>query len=54
VIRGFEAIHLAAALELRTIDDKTIEVRFCSFDGRQNEAARGEDLRVLEFQGRTP
>src|SRR5205823_3969117 len=32
VIRGFDAIHLAAALELRTVEDKSIEVTFCSFD----------------------
>ena len=49
VIRGFDAIHLAAALELRTAGDKTIEVTFCSFDDRQNEAARVEDLTVVEF-----
>lgn len=48
VIRGFDAIHLAAALELRSIDDKPIEVTFCSFDDRQNEAARAEHLVVVE------
>jgi len=50
VIRGFDAIHLAAALELRTIDDKAIEVTFCSFDDRQNDAARAEDLAVVESE----
>ena len=49
VIRGFDAIHLAAALELRTIEDKAIEVTFCSFDDRQNDAARAEDLRIVEL-----
>jgi predicted nucleic acid-binding protein len=49
VIRGFDAIHLAAALELRTIEDKAIDLTFCSFDARQNEAARAEALRVVEF-----
>jgi predicted nucleic acid-binding protein len=49
IIRGFDAIHLAAALELRTIDEKSFEVTFCSFDDRQNEAARLEDLTVPEF-----
>src|SRR5262249_57496100 len=48
VIRGFDAIHLAAALELRSVDDTVAEVTFCSFDQRQNDAARGEDLIVLE------
>ena len=47
VLRGFDAIHLAAALELRTMDDKPIDVTFCSFDDRQNEAARAEDLLVV-------
>jgi predicted nucleic acid-binding protein len=47
VIRGFDAIHLAAALELRTTDDHAIEVTFCSFDDRQNDAARAEDLIVV-------
>ena len=48
VIRGFDAIHLAAALELQT--DKTIKVTFCSFDDRQKEAARAEDLLVIEAE----
>jgi len=47
VIRGFDAIHLAAALEIRTVL-KTIEVTFCSFDDRQNKAARVEALVVVE------
>jgi uncharacterized protein len=51
VIRGFDAIHLAAALELRTSDDTPIEVTFCSFDDRQNDAARAEDLAVVEREG---
>lgn len=49
VIRGFDAIHLAAALELRSIGEKPIDVTFCSFDDRQNEAARAEDLIVVEL-----
>ena len=48
VIRGFDAIHLAAALELRGVDERVPEVTFCSFDERQNDAARAEDLIVLE------
>lgn len=50
VIRGFDAIHLAAALELRRAAHKPIEVTFCSFDERQNEAARAEDLTVVEVE----
>ena len=48
VIRGFDAIHLAAALELRTPAGEAIETIFCSFDDRRNEAARAEDLIVVE------
>jgi predicted nucleic acid-binding protein len=48
VICGFDAIHLAAALELRTIGNKAVDVTFCSFDDRQNHAARAEDLTVIE------
>lgn len=50
VIRGFDAIHLAAALELRSIGEKPIAVTFCSFDHRQNDAARAEDLIVESVQ----
>ena len=48
VIRGFDAIHLAAAVELGSVDVELAEVAFCSFDERQNDAARAEDLAVLE------
>jgi predicted nucleic acid-binding protein len=44
IIRGFDAIHLAAAIELRTIHDPPLDVTFCSFDDRQNEAALAEGL----------
>ena len=50
VIRGFDAIHLAAALELRTGENKAIEIAFCSFDDRQNAAARAENLKVFESE----
>ena len=50
VIRGFDAIHLAAALELRAAGGEGIEVTFCSFDERQNDAARAENLAVVEPQ----
>src|SRR5262249_9283263 len=48
VIRGFDAIHLAAALEVRTSAGPPAEVTFCSFDARQNEAARAENLFIVE------
>jgi len=48
VIRGFDAIHLAAALELRTGENKAIEIAFCSFDDRQNAAAHAENLKIFE------
>jgi predicted nucleic acid-binding protein len=48
VIRGFDAIHLAAALEVRASATETAKLWFCSFDTRQNEAARAEGLVVLE------
>ena len=48
VIRGFDAIHLAAALELRAAGGEGIEVTFCSFDERQNDAAQAENLAVVE------
>ena len=47
VIRGFDAIHLAAALELRAIDETEVNVTFCSFDDRQNTAAQAEALQVI-------
>jgi predicted nucleic acid-binding protein len=49
VLRGFDAIHLAAALELRTAGDKELEIAFCSFDDRQNAAALAEALKVFEL-----
>jgi hypothetical protein len=48
IIRGFDAIHLAAALELRTAAGEPVEVIFCSFDDRQNKAALAEDLVIVE------
>ena len=43
VIRGFDAVHLAAAVEVQA----HAEVVFCSFDKRQAAAARAERLKVL-------
>ena len=48
VIRGFDAIHLAAAIELRSAASRPIDVAFCSFDDRQNKAARAEGFIVIE------
>jgi predicted nucleic acid-binding protein len=45
-MRGFDAIHLAAALQLTT-DDQNVEVVFSSFDKKLNEAAKAEGLVVF-------
>ena len=42
-LRGYDAVQLAAALELRAIGSP---VEFCAFDGRLNRAARRERLVV--------
>jgi predicted nucleic acid-binding protein len=42
-IRGLDAIHLAAALQLIT-DDQNVDVIFSSFDKKLNEAAKAEGL----------
>ena len=47
VIRGFDAIHLAAALEVRNAGEEPVPVIFCSFDQRQNAAARAEGLEIM-------
>lgn len=44
VIRGFDAVHLAAALVVR---DAVPTLAFTSFDGRLNLAATQEGLTVL-------
>jgi predicted nucleic acid-binding protein len=44
VIRGFDAVHLAAALVIR---DSVPTLAFTSFDGRLNQAATQEGLTVL-------
>jgi len=43
-LRGYDAVHLAAALELRAVGGS---VEFCAFDGRLNRAARRERLVVI-------
>jgi uncharacterized protein len=44
-LRGYDAVQLAAALELRTVGGP---VEFCAFDGRLNRAARRERLVVSD------
>jgi predicted nucleic acid-binding protein len=46
-LRGFDAIHLAAALDLRREAEDTL-VAFTAFDGRLAQAARVEGLQVLD------
>lgn len=46
-LRGFDAIHLAAALDLRREAEDTL-VAFTAFDGRLAQAARAEGLQVLD------
>jgi len=46
-LRGFDAIHLAAALDLRLATQDTL-VAFTAFDGRLAQAARSEGLQVLD------
>jgi len=45
-LRGFDAVHLASALEFRLLVGSG--VTFCSFDRLQNEAALQEGLSVEE------
>lgn len=45
-LRGFDAIHLAAALGLRQ-GAEALDAAFSSFDGRLNDAAVREGLRLL-------
>lgn len=46
-VRGFDAIHLAAALSVDA-DTDSAELAFVSFDTKQRAAARAEGLFVLE------
>jgi predicted nucleic acid-binding protein len=46
-LRGFDAIHLASALDLR--DETGVEWAFAGADRRQLEAARGEGLSVVDL-----
>lgn len=45
-LRGFDAVHLAAALDLRS-SAGTAQMSFSSFDTRLNKAAEAEKLPVL-------
>jgi len=44
-LRGYDAVHLAAALDLRAAG---VDVEFCAFDTRLNRAARREHLAVSD------
>ena len=44
-LRGYDAVQLAAAMELRSVGGP---VEFCAFDGRLNRAARRERLVVSD------
>jgi predicted nucleic acid-binding protein len=46
-LRGFDAVHLAAAKQLKS-SQPNISVAFSSFDGDLNKAAAAERLTVLE------
>lgn len=50
-LRGFDAIHLAAALDLR-LAAQDILVAFTAFDSRLAQAARAEGLQVLDAAAR--
>jgi predicted nucleic acid-binding protein len=45
-LRGFDAVHLAAALEVRA-SAGAIPILFCSFDKTQATAARAENFSVV-------
>ena len=45
-LRGFDAVHLAAALEVRA-SAGAIPILFCSFDQTQAAAARAENFSVV-------
>ena len=46
-LRGFDAVHLSAALRLATTRDQ-LTLAFSSFDDRLNQAARAEGLAVMK------
>lgn len=46
-LRGFDAVHLEAALALK-MESKNIHVAFTSFDKKLNNAAIAEGLNVLD------
>ncbi len=48
-LRGFDAIHLAAALTLRRMLGS--EIRFVASDARLLDAAKSERLKVVEIPG---
>lgn len=46
-LRGFDAVHLAAALTLHA-ESEQMDLAFTSFDKKLNKAAASEGLRVLD------
>jgi predicted nucleic acid-binding protein len=46
-LRGFDSVHLAAALDLKEAAGPGVDVRFSSFDKRLNAAAVAEELEIL-------
>jgi predicted nucleic acid-binding protein len=54
-LRGFDAVHLAAALDvLSAAGSRGIPMAFSSFDGQLNRAAHGEGLEVRSSVDLTP
>ncbi len=49
-LRGFDAVHLEAALAFQTASEK-IRIAFTSFDKKLNNAAKAEGLNVLDQIG---
>ena len=46
-LRAFDAVHLAAAMKVRTEADGPDSVLFCTFDASQAAAARAEKFQVV-------
>jgi len=47
-LRGFDAVHLEAALALQTGSEQQLKIAFTSFDKKLNTAAAQEGLTVLK------
>jgi predicted nucleic acid-binding protein len=48
-LRGYDSVHLAAALAVRETLGETVIYRFAATDGRLNDAARRAGLPLLTF-----